>query len=633
MDKKYSILIVDDNADLADSLRDVLEIEGYNIAVANDGQTAIALNEKNDFDFAIVDISLPGMSGIELIKKLAELSSRAECILITGYASLDSAIDAVKQRNIVGYLTKPLNIEYLTLLTRQVIERKQAERKHPKSEQELEILLQTMPAKVFYKDTSYRYSRVNQAFAQFFNKTPQEIIGKTFEDFTPWPSIAAQVKSSDSKVIETGEAQEITWNHSQLPEDSAWQYENKLPVMDNQGRIVGILGIITNISAVVKAADEKLKLERRVQLTSRLTSVGQMASGIAHEINNPLTGVVGFSKMLLDKGGWPEEVQAQLEIINTGANRITEIVKRMLIFARQQKPEQKLADINEIIESCLALRKYELDTGNIKLIRHLDPELPMSVVDAGQLQDVFMNIIVNAEKAMRQADKGGKLDIRTEAIDDTIRISITDDGPGIAEENLDKIFNPFFTTREVGEGTGLGLSLSYSIIQEHHGKIYAESELGKGATFFIELPIIAVVKGEERPVKPVEESKTTTRAKILVIDDEPTILLLLREFLVREGHEVETVNNCQDALERARVNRYGLILCDVMMPGMSGIQLYRTVMEEIPSLARRFIFITGDIIGAETMHFLSETGLPYLTKPFDLVEVKNTINHSLTAAG
>jgi len=266
-------------------------------------------------------------------------------------------------------------------------------------------------------------------------------------------------------------------------------------------------------------------------------------------------------------------------------------------------------------------------------LRHLDPDLPLTAVDAGQLQDVFINIIVNAEKAMRQAHEGGKLNIRAEVIDNAIRISITDDGPGIAKENLEKVFNPFFTTRKVGEGTGLGLSLSYGIIQEHHGKIYAESELGEGATFIVELPIITVEERGEKPTAPVEDSKTTTQTKILVIDDEPTILLLLREFLVREGHEVETVDNCQDALERAKANRYGLILCDVMMPGMSGSQLYHAVREEIPSLARSFIFITGDIIGEETRHFLSEAGLPSLTKPFDLVELKNTINRTLASDG
>ena len=400
-----------------------------------------------------------------------------------------------------------------------------------------------------------------------------------------------------------------------------------------------LLVILRDITDVIQmeaekkeAEEERRKLEWKAQQASRLASVGEMASGIAHEINNPLTGVVGFSKILADRGGWPEGVQEQLEVINSGATRVADIVKRMLTFARQQKPVRELTYINEVIENCLALRKYELETGNIKLIRRLDPELPLTVVDAGQLQDVFMNIIVNAEKSMRQAHERGNLSIRTEAMNDIIRVSITDDGPGIAKENLDKIFNPFFTTREVGEGTGLGLSLSYGIIREHNGKIYAESELGKGATFTVELPILSVEEGGEKSTELLEEAETTTRVKILVIDDEPTILLLLREFLVREGHEVETADNCQDALERARVNRYGLILCDIMMPGMNGAQLYRAIIKEIPSLARRFIFITGDAIGAETSHFLSEAGRLYVTKPFDLVEVKKVINQMLSGS-
>jgi len=511
MDKSFKILIVDDNVDLASNLQDVFNEEGYGTRVAHDGQTAVALCHDIKPELAIIDFKLPDITGLDLINKLADISSDILYVIITGYASIDSAINAIKQKNIIAYETKPLDTERFLALIRQIFERRQAER---------------------------------------------------------------ELKESEEK---------------------------------------------------------RRELERKAQQASRLASVGEMASGIAHEINNPLTGVVGFSNLLGQREDLPVDVKAQLKIINTGANRIADIVKRMLTFARQQKPERKLANINEVIENCLALRKYELETSNIKLMRHFDPELPLTVVDAGQLQDVFMNIIVNAEKAMKQAHEGGKLNIRTETVSDMIRISITDDGPGIAEENLDKIFNPFFTTREVGEGTGLGLSLSYGIIQEHHGKIYAASELGKGTTFIVELPVISVAEGEERPVKPVEEVKTTTRAKILVIDDEPTILLLLKEFFVSEGHKVETADNCQDALERARVNRYSLILCDVMMPGMSGAQLYRTVMEEIPSLARRFIFITGDTIGEETLHFLSEAGLPYVTKPFDLVEVKNTVSRALAA--
>ena len=186
-----------------------------------------------------------------------------------------------------------------------------------------------------------------------------------------------------------------------------------------------------------------------------------------------------------------QEVSRGLEIIHNEALRAAKVVENLLTFARRREPKKEYSDINDILQRALELRAYELKTSNIAVVTNLAPRLPKTMVDFGQIQQLFLNIILNAEQTMTEAHGGGKLSVKTQQIEDCIRVSFTDDGPGIADEHLDKLFDPFFTTRWEKGGTGLGLSACHSILAEHGGRIYAESKLGQGATFFVELPLIA----------------------------------------------------------------------------------------------------------------------------------------------
>ena len=385
---------------------------------------------------------------------------------------------------------------------------------------------------------------------------------------------------------------------------------------------------IHDITRRKEAEAEKLAVERKAQMASRLASVGEMASGIAHEINNPLTGVIGFSELLLEKD-LPGDIKKDVEIIHDGARRVADIVKRLLSFARQHKPQRSRTDINELIENSIALRKYALVTSNIEVTTSLEPNLPVTVTDAGQLQQVFMNIIVNAETEMKRAHGRGSLTVKTERTDDIIRVSFRDDGPGIAEENLEKIFNPFFTTREVGDGTGLGLSLSYGIIAEHNGKLYAKSRPGQGATFFIDLPVILEGEDSDAVENQKGENETKISARILVVDDEAAVLTFLGDLLAREGYDVETASSGEEAIEMVKEKRYSLILCDIKLPGLSGIEIYSELGKIATSLKKRIIFITGDVIGADTRRFIKSTRAPCITKPFNVTELKEAVRDRL----
>ena len=383
-----------------------------------------------------------------------------------------------------------------------------------------------------------------------------------------------------------------------------------------------------------RAEEERLKLERKVQINSRLTSIGEMAAGIAHEINNPLTPILGFADMLL-KRDLPEDVKDDLQIIRDSARRTADVTRRLLLFARQSKPMRTLCNINEVVETTLQLRAYYLKTNNIKVITELDLELPQTMADAGQLQQVVLNLIMNAEYSMVHARGGGNLLIKTEKMGNIICLSVKDDGPGISKENMEKLFTPFFSTKKVGEGTGLGLSTCHGIIAEHNGRIYAESEVGKGATFIVELPIIRQQKEEEAKLSESDtrEAGEAVKARILVVDDEPAITQVLKRVLTGEGYEVEITDKAKAALGLIKGGKYALILLDIKLPDMSGIELYQHLDKTAMSLTQRIIFITGDVLGTDTMDFFSRTGASYVTKPFDMEQLKKEVKRKLTKRG
>lgn len=389
-----------------------------------------------------------------------------------------------------------------------------------------------------------------------------------------------------------------------------------------------LVAIHTDITERKQAEERENQLQQELSVTSRLATVGEMASGIAHEINNPLTGVVGFSDLLLQKD-LPEDMRKDVNTIHEGAKRIASIVNRMLTFARQHKPERTSVNINDIVENTLAMRAYEMESSSIKVTTEFSTDIPLTFADAGQLQQVFLNIVLNAEMEMNLAHGKGNLLVKTKRIDNTIQVSFKDDGPGIPKKNLDRLFDPFFTTRDPDKGTGLGLSICYSIVTQHSGKIYARSRLGKGATFFVELPVVTKEEQLKLAEPSAEEPETVSKARILIVDDDTIVQQFLTEVLGKEGHEVEIVENGDDALERVDSEDYDVILLDIKLPGMSGIELYKYMQKAVKSLARRVVFITGDTMNKDTMDFLAKTGASYITKPFDAEQLKSEINHIL----
>jgi len=394
-------------------------------------------------------------------------------------------------------VTKDGKIVEIQYNAKDISEEKQAEEKLRESEKKYRNILENMTDGYFEVDIAGNLTFFNNSMCEIIGYPRDKMMGMNNRKYMDKEN-ARKVYQTFNKIYVTGKpARGLDWEITRKDGTKGFVEASTSLVRNAQGEPTGFRGVVRDITERKQMEKEKDELQQRAQLASRLSVVGEMASGIVHEINNPLTSVIGFAEMLAHSK-LPEDAREYATIINNEGKRVASIAGRLLNFARHQKPETVYTDINKLIEATLDLQTYEMTTGNIKVTANLDPHLPQTMADPGQLQQVFLNIMLNARTAMRTAHGGGKLSVKTEALDDTIRISLKDDGPGILHKNLKRIFNPFFTTSKAGEGTGLGLSICQGIISSHKGKIYAESRLRKGATFIIELPVVARQKNKAR---------------------------------------------------------------------------------------------------------------------------------------
>ena len=406
------------------------------------------------------------------------------------------------------------------------------------------------------------------------------------------------------------------------------------------GQLVGTFAIVSDLREQKKADQAKKEMHEEIveanalleesmselrktqgQLiqAEKLSAVGELISGVAHELNNPLTGVMGFSQLLL-AADCDEHTKKNLAKIHREATRCQRIVQNLLDTVRCRPPEESAVQVNEILEATIDSSSYKFKVENVEIVSELATDLPVTTGDFHRLQQVFVNIINNGQQAMVEAHGRGRMVVRSERVGETIRVQFIDDGPGIPEDKVGKIFDPFYTTKEPGKGTGLGLSLSYGIISEHQGKIFVRSKVGAGTTFVIELPIRTpkeAVPQEEAP--PVDES--ACGARILVVDDEAVILDLLESILETVGHTVDTASNGRVALEKLKSRSYDVIISDLKMPDIGGQGLWESVRAIDPALSRRMIFSTGDTVNPSTQAFFRRTGNHVLPKPFRIDEV------------
>ncbi len=493
------------------------------------------------------------------------------------------------------------------------------------SETRYRTYVENVPDAIWETDANGRFTYWSPQIENLFGYAAEELLGHTAYEFLIHPGDVKQFRNTVRRMVREGR-EEYTSRHRALHRDgSTLHIEISIKaVREEAGRVVKYRGVARDVT-------ERVHLQAQLIQSAKLSGIGQMISGVAHELNNPLTTVMGYSQ-LLQAADVDEAVKDDLRRIYHDALRAQRIVQNLLTFARQKKPQRGPVDINEVIEQALSLRRYELRVDNVEVVAELAQKLPWTMADSHQLQQVFLNIINNAHQAMSQQGGGGTLTIKSQLIDnDTIRITWADTGPGMAQDVLERVFDPFFTTKEVGAGTGLGLSVSHGIIEEHGGRVWAESEEGQGATFIIELPVKSWVQ-DATVYEPVDDTASVPSGqhRILVIDDEQNIVDLTVQLLRDSGHQSDGVTSAELALRLLREREYDLIISDVKMPGMDGAACEKEVRAIDPALAERIIFVTGDLLNSTTRAFLEAEGRKCLEKPFDAEELRRVVQEALS---
>ncbi len=398
-----------------------------------------------------------------------------------------------------------------------------------------------------------------------------------------------------------------------------------IPVEVRMQRITGEANPL--IFTIGRDITEELEQEQRLRRVERLASVGTLIGGVAHELNNPLAAIVGFVQLLLldDR---PAAEREDLETIRREAERMAKIVSDLRLIARDTQEESRTTeavDLNEAVRHVLRTRSYPLRTHNVQVEEDLEAELPPVLGDRGQLEQVLINLVVNAEQALDETAGERRLTVRTRRSRAGVSLFVLDNGPGIAPAHVERLFDPFFTTKPPGEGTGLGLSLVHRIVAEHGGEIHVESEVGVETCFRIDLPPAPEVP--EAGAEPARDTAPARPLRVLVVDDEVSVRRVLGRFLSRVGHAVSEAADGRQALAllASQPDGYDVIISDLRMPGLGGAELLARLREEGGGMERRLVFLTGDTASEHATRVLAGADVPVLVKPVDLDAVTRMI--------
>ena len=446
----------------------------------------------------------------------------------------------------------------------------------------------------------------NDAFCRAIGFKPGDVVQMVAGDF-----LAEQSRSQVDTIVDAVRADGIwrgTLVRRRRDETTFLSSCTVTSLADDTGRITQLVCVERDITHETELRDQLIHAER-------LAAAGQLVSGVAHELNNPLQSVVGFAELLIDGEPRPE-VRADLEQIHSEANRAAKIVRNLLSFVRRSSQERAPVSLNDLVQSAVALRAYEFGVANIQLETQYAENVPPVVVNREEIQQVLLNLLLNAEHAMKATQTVGHLRIRTVVGERGVAVEVHDNGPGVPSAVAGRIFEPFFSTKETGQGTGLGLSIALGIVEAHGGTLLLV-DAPQGACFRMTLPTVEVTHPTAaRVAAPATTRPAITGQRALVADDEAPVRALLQRLLTLRGFAVDLAADGRIAAQLLERSQYDVVLCDVQMPNLGGLGLYERIRRQQPDVLERFVFISGDILNAQLHSLTDSSNTPLLSKPF-----------------
>ncbi|MBF0407592.1 MAG: response regulator [Candidatus Riflebacteria bacterium] len=632
---------------------------GETLLVSRDGDSVVFLNElrhrKNtalNLKFPLTQLDLPAVQAvignygrfIGLDYREVEVLSVSKLISQSNW-SIVSKMDTseilaeVKYRAWVTAI-----IIFLLILISSVLVislyRKSQEEKVKKIEAIHRALVENIPQRIFLKDRDHKYLFVNANYSADFGLSPADFVGK--DDYSFYPrELADKYRADDNAVISSGTIIDLEESYV-ANERSYWIHTIKTPIRNDRGEIVAVMGLFNDITDRKKAEEEKEKLNEKLLQSQKMESVGRLAGGVAHDFNNMLSVIIGYTELIIEKSGPDNTMNHDLEEILKAARRSADITSQLLAFSRQQTISPKPIDLNEAVNGMLNMLQ-RLIGENIKLVWHPEPDLWTVKIDSAQLDQVLTNLCVNARDAIADVghitiETGRKIFDESSCGNliscipgDFVMLSVSDDGCGIDRETQMHLFEPFFTTKALGKGTGLGLATVYGIVKQNGGFVNVYSEPGQGATFRIYLPRYTALETDLLENKDnVIQSIVQVGETILLVEDDEMILKLTKTMLEDLGYVVVAAGTPSEAIGLASMHsgNIHLLITDVVMPEINGRDLAKQIQKSFPKL--KVLFMSGYTANVIVNRGVLYEGVNFIQKPFSKKDLADKTREALS---